>query len=101
MGLFWPFCLLGTLLRVIRGHVNCLISARCNLFEVFPPIPFPFLQTQDINRDQLKKMLDESNIDGGEIMPTLAQQMKEEFREEFKEQFMETMGPQIWGQANF
>jgi SOS response regulatory protein OraA/RecX len=40
-------------------------------------------------------MLDESKIDGGEIMPTLAQQMKEEFREEFKEQFMETMGPQL------
>ena len=48
-------------------------------------------QTQDISRDQLKKMLDESKIDGGEIMPTLAQQMKEEFREEF----IETMGPQL------
>jgi len=48
-------------------------------------------QTQDISRDQLKKMLDESKIDGGEIMPTLAQQMKEEFREEF----METIGPQL------
>ncbi|UCH94168.1 MAG: Rpn family recombination-promoting nuclease/putative transposase [Candidatus Aminicenantes bacterium] len=48
-------------------------------------------QTQDISRDQLKKMLDDSKIDGGEIMPTLAQQMKEEFREEF----METMGPQL------
>jgi predicted transposase/invertase (TIGR01784 family) len=36
-------------------------------------------------------MLDESKIDGGEIMPTLAQQMKEEFKEEF----METMGPQL------
>jgi predicted transposase YdaD len=48
-------------------------------------------QTQDISRDQLKKMLDESKIDGGEIMPTLAQQMKEEFREEF----LETMGPQL------
>jgi predicted transposase/invertase (TIGR01784 family) len=56
-------------------------------------------QTQDISRDQLKKMLDESKIDGGEIMPTLAQQMKEEFREElkeeFKEEFLETMGPQL------
>jgi predicted transposase/invertase (TIGR01784 family) len=48
-------------------------------------------QTQDISRDQLKKMLDESKIEGGEIMPTLAQQMKEEFREEF----METIGPQL------
>jgi predicted transposase/invertase (TIGR01784 family) len=36
-------------------------------------------------------MLDESKIDGGEIMPTLAQQMKEEFREEF----MESLGPQL------
>jgi predicted transposase YdaD len=41
--------------------------------------------------DQLKKMLDESKIDGGEIMPTLAQQMKEEFREEF----MATIGPRL------
>jgi predicted transposase/invertase (TIGR01784 family) len=48
-------------------------------------------QTQDISRDQLKKMLDESKIDGGEIMPTLAQQMKEEFREEF----IATMGQQL------
>jgi len=56
-------------------------------------------QTHEISRDQLKKMLDESKIDGGEIMPTLAQQMKEEFREElkeeFKEEFLETMGPQL------
>jgi predicted transposase/invertase (TIGR01784 family) len=44
-------------------------------------------QTHEISRDKLKKMLDESKIDGGEIMPTLAQQMKEEF--------METMGPQL------
>ncbi len=44
-------------------------------------------QTQDISRDQLKKMLDESKIDGGEIMPTLAQQMREEF--------LDTMGPQL------
>jgi hypothetical protein len=36
-------------------------------------------------------MLDESKIDGGEIMPTLAQQMKEESKEEF----LETMGPQL------
>jgi predicted transposase YdaD len=36
-------------------------------------------------------MLDDSKIDGGEIMPTLAQQMKEEFREEF----IETIGPQL------
>jgi predicted transposase/invertase (TIGR01784 family) len=36
-------------------------------------------------------MLDESKIDGGEIMPTLARQMKEEFKEEF----METIGPQL------
>jgi predicted transposase YdaD len=56
-------------------------------------------QTQDISRDQLKKMLDESKIDGGEIMPTLAQQMKEEFREELKEElkeeFMQTLGSQL------
>jgi predicted Zn-dependent peptidase len=36
-------------------------------------------------------MLDESKIDGGEIMPTLAQQMKEEFKEEF----MQTLGSQL------
>ena len=39
-------------------------------------------KTQDISRDQLKKMLDESKIDGGELMPTLEQQMREEYREE-------------------
>jgi len=43
--------------------------------------------THEISREQLKKMLDESKIDGGEIMPTLAQQMKEEF--------MQTLGPQL------
>jgi len=64
-------------------------------------------QTHEISRDQLKKMLDESKIDGGKIMPTLAQQMKEEFREElkeefreelkeeFREEFIETMGLQL------
>jgi predicted transposase/invertase (TIGR01784 family) len=36
-------------------------------------------------------MLDESKIDGGDIMPTLAQQMKEEFKEEF----MQTLGPKL------
>jgi predicted transposase YdaD len=52
-------------------------------------------QTQDISRDQLKKMLDDSKIDGGEIMPTLAQQMKEEFREEFKEEFKKEIAKQM------
>jgi len=47
--------------------------------------------THEISRDKLRKMLDESKIDGGEIMPTLAQQMKEEFREEF----MQTLGSQL------
>ncbi len=47
--------------------------------------------THEISRDKLKKMLDESKIDGGEIMPTLAQQMKEEFKEEF----MQTLGSQL------
>jgi predicted transposase/invertase (TIGR01784 family) len=36
-------------------------------------------------------MLDESKIDGGEIMPTLAQQMKEELKEEF----MQTLGSKL------
>ncbi len=31
--------------------------------------------THEISRDKLKKMLDESKIDGGEIMSTLAQQL--------------------------
>ncbi len=52
-------------------------------------------QTQEINRDHLKKILDKSKIDGGDIMPTLAQQFKEEFREEFREEFMETLGPKL------
>jgi len=48
-------------------------------------------KTHDISSDKLKKMLEESKIEGGEIMPTLAQQ----FKEEFKEEFMQTMGPQL------
>jgi predicted transposase/invertase (TIGR01784 family) len=44
-------------------------------------------QTQDIKPDQLKKILDKSNIHGGDIMPTLAQR--------FKEEFIETLGPQL------
>jgi predicted transposase/invertase (TIGR01784 family) len=52
-------------------------------------------QTHEISRSKLKEMLDESKIDGGEIMPTLAKQMKEEFKEEF----METMGPQLKDEA--
>jgi predicted transposase/invertase (TIGR01784 family) len=51
--------------------------------------------THEISRDKIKKMLDESKIGGGEIMPTLAQQMKEEFREELREEFMQTLGPQL------
>jgi predicted transposase/invertase (TIGR01784 family) len=52
--------------------------------------------THEVKGDKLKKMLDDSKIDGGAIMPTLAQQMKEEFREELKEElkeeFMQTLG---------
>ncbi|MDQ1354856.1 MAG: hypothetical protein QG657_5165 [Acidobacteriota bacterium] len=44
-------------------------------------------QTQDIKQDQLKEILNKSKIDGGDIMPTLAQQ--------FREEFMETLGPQL------
>ena len=35
-------------------------------------------QTQKVDRDKLKKMLDENKMDGGEIMQTLAQQLREE-----------------------
>ncbi len=35
-------------------------------------------QTQEIGREQLKKMLAESKIDGGDMMQTLAQQLKRE-----------------------
>ncbi|MDQ1355571.1 MAG: hypothetical protein QG657_5881 [Acidobacteriota bacterium] len=48
-------------------------------------------QTQDIKQDQLKEILHKTKIDGGDIMPTLAQQ----FREEFREEFMETLAPQL------
>jgi predicted transposase/invertase (TIGR01784 family) len=55
--------------------------------------------THEISRDKLKNILDESKIDGGDIMYTLAQQMKdeirEEFKEEFKEEFVQTVGPQL------
>ena len=46
-------------------------------------------QTQDVNHDQLKKILDKSKIDGGVIMPTLAQRYKEQHEVEF----MKTIGP--------
>ena len=35
-------------------------------------------QTQDISFDRLEKMLKESKIDGGDIMQTLAEQLKQE-----------------------
>ena len=38
--------------------------------------------TQAINREQIKKMLEESKIDGGELMQTLAQQLKTEEKKE-------------------
>ena len=44
-------------------------------------------QTQEIKQAQLKEILEKGKIDGGDIMPTLAQQ--------FKEEFMETLGPQL------
>ena len=47
--------------------------------------------THEISRDKLKDILDESKIEGGDLMPTLAQQ----FKEEFKEEFMKTMGSQF------
>lgn len=40
--------------------------------------------TQEINRPQLKKMLNESKIDGDKIMQTLAQQLKKEALNEEK-----------------
>ena len=52
-------------------------------------------QTQEIKPDRLKEMLDKSKIDGGELMPTLAQQFREEYREEYRKEFMETIGPQL------
>ncbi|MCX6583328.1 MAG: Rpn family recombination-promoting nuclease/putative transposase [Candidatus Aminicenantes bacterium] len=56
--------------------------------------------TQDIGRDDLKEILDNTKIEGGDIiMPTLAQQFREEFREEFREkfreEFIETLGPEF------
>ena len=50
-------------------------------------------QTQDVNHDQLKEILDKSKIDGGVIMPTLAQRYREQFREEYEEEFMKNIGP--------
>ena len=47
--------------------------------------------THEINPDKLKNILDASKIDGGKIMQTLAQQMKEEFKKEF----IQTLGSQL------
>jgi hypothetical protein len=35
-------------------------------------------ETKDIDQDKLKKILEESSINGGDIMPTLAQRLREE-----------------------
>jgi hypothetical protein len=55
--------------------------------------------TQDINPDHLKRILEKSEISGGDLMPTLAQRFREEFkeevREEVKEEVIETLGPQL------
>jgi predicted transposase/invertase (TIGR01784 family) len=39
-------------------------------------------ETSDISQDKLKKILEESKIEGGKIMPTLAQRLREEGRKE-------------------
>jgi predicted transposase/invertase (TIGR01784 family) len=43
-------------------------------------------ETKNISRDQLKKMLEKSKIDGGEIMQTLADRLRSEGREEGKKE---------------
>ena len=35
-------------------------------------------ETKEIDQDKLKKILEESSINGGDIMPTLAQRLREE-----------------------
>jgi predicted transposase/invertase (TIGR01784 family) len=42
--------------------------------------------TRDISLDELKKTLEESNIEGGDLMPSLAQQLKKEGRKEGKKE---------------
>ena len=39
-------------------------------------------ETKDIDQDKLKKILDESRINGGDIMPTLAQRLRQEGMQE-------------------
>ena len=41
-----------------------------------------------IEPDELKKMLEESKVDGGDFMPTLAERWKNEGRNEGKEKWM-------------
>jgi predicted transposase/invertase (TIGR01784 family) len=41
-------------------------------------------ETKNISQDQLKKMLDQSKIDGGEIMQTLADRLRNEGKKEVK-----------------
>jgi hypothetical protein len=60
-------------------------------------------QTYNLKPEKLKKMLDYSKIDGGEIMRTLEQRIKEKFkdevmeevRDEVKEEVLTTMGPKL------
>ncbi|MCX6579963.1 MAG: Rpn family recombination-promoting nuclease/putative transposase [Candidatus Aminicenantes bacterium] len=45
-------------------------------------------ETKDIDPGKLKKIFEESKINGGEIMPTLAERLREEGRNEGKEKWM-------------
>ncbi|MCU0289107.1 MAG: hypothetical protein MUF15_22280, partial [Acidobacteria bacterium] len=45
-------------------------------------------ETKDIDPEKLKKILEESKINGGDIMPTLAERLREEGRNEGKEKWM-------------
>jgi predicted transposase/invertase (TIGR01784 family) len=40
-------------------------------------------ETKDVNPDTLKKILEEAKIEGGNIMPTLAQRWKDEGKKEW------------------
>ncbi|MCU0288253.1 MAG: hypothetical protein MUF15_17890, partial [Acidobacteria bacterium] len=56
-------------------------------------------ETKDIDSEKLKEILEESKINGGDIMPTLAQRLRDEGREKWmnegKEKWMNE-GKEKW-----
>jgi len=94
--------LFSTMVLMKLAYKNDLESIR-EIFQFWDERGFPnnndllhlfmryICSTQDVMPDKLEKILEESKINGGEIMPTLAQRWKNEGKEEF----MQTEAPKM------